>query len=264
MAILLQQVLIKEMFYLKLFKKIICALLILLSLNLCAQNNNVIFVEYQTSTYESFNNDTKSVSKIKLPEDDTKDIMKNMKYGLYIYNNKSIFNSIKNIENDENVDKSKLKEVLSGGTFFYDNLDKTIINSVEFGGQKFNVILQKNKYNWVIGKEQKKINGYLCFNATCHIEQFDKRRNKNLSFDPVVWFTPELPFSFGPKGMNNLPGLILEGSLNGKLFFYATTINLNFQNLKFDIQKPSSGINVNEEEYLDIQIKIINEKMDSK
>jgi GLPGLI family protein len=247
----------KNKFNLKLF----FIFFIALNLNLCAQNENVIFVEYQNSTYDTLNSNKKAINKIKLPEDETIDIMKNMRYGLYIKNNKSVFNLIESIEKDENIERFRLKQILSGGSFFYDNFNKTSINTVEFGGQKFNIILPKDKYNWVIGKEQKKINGYLCYNATCHFERFDKFRKKSLTFDPVVWFTPELPFPFGPKGMNNLPGLILEGSLNGKLFFYATKINLNFQNIKFDIEKPTTGIMVSEDEYSDIQIKLINEKM---
>jgi GLPGLI family protein len=70
----------------------------------------------------------------------------------------------------------------------------------------------------------------------------------SLSFNPVVWFAPSLPYSFGPMGLDGLPGLVLEGTFNGRVYFYATSIDLNDKTLT-KIERPVHGQYVTEEEF---------------
>lgn len=71
------------------------------------------------------------------------------------------------------------------------------------------------KQDWKITSESKKIGVYTCYKAIS--EKVLVNRNGNEYLSPVVaWFAPELPYSYGPKDFNGLPGLILE------LQFYKT------------------------------------------
>lgn len=57
---------------------------------------------------------------------------------------------------------------------------------------------------WHIGTETKTIGKYTAIRATT------SRKKARHTEEIEVWFTPELPYSFGPLGYNGLPGLILE------------------------------------------------------
>ena len=196
----------------------------------------------------------------KLPENVQKNLdeysktMEDIEFGLYFTKEKSIFKLIETLEPAEGT-SATLKSIIAGGTIFKNNATKEKIKFLETLGEKFNVILPFDEYKWVITTETKKINGYLCYKATTHIEKFQKFRNKTISVDSYVWFTPEIPYSFGPKGLDGLPGLVLEGSLNSKTYFYATKIVFDYKNNNINIEKTKGGKNVTPEELEDIQIK---------
>lgn len=65
-----------------------------------------------------------------------------------------------------------------------------------------NLLIVKKPKKWKITQESKKIGNYLCFKAI-DIE------SKNKKMKPIVWFTPEIPVSFGPLDFHGLPGLVI-------------------------------------------------------
>src|SRR5690606_17091745 len=70
-------------------------------------------------------------------------------------------------------------------------------------------------FNWKILKETKIINGIECFKATG-----EYRGN---TFE--VWFSYDIPLSFGPWKLCGLPGLIIEAKTsNNKYSFIATKV----------------------------------------
>jgi GLPGLI family protein len=71
--------------------------------------------------------------------------------------------------------------------------------------------------------------------------------------DIVVWFAPEISFSFGPLGYGGLPGLILE--LQDDIFVYKINELKYVESLK--IKKPNSGKKVTKKEFLEIGLKAI-------
>lgn len=75
----------------------------------------------------------------------------------------------------------------------------------EFG--KFLVVRPYQK--WVISEETKKIDEYLCFKATTTFKTTNQK-GQIFTRNVVAWYTPELPYKFGPAGYGNLPGLIIE------------------------------------------------------
>ena len=91
------------------------------------------------------------------------------------------------------------------------------------------VLNSPQKVHWIITNETKMINGYLCIKATTIAYNSDTGGwNDNPKGETIAWFTPKIPFSFGPKGYNGLPGLILEiQDLNTILYVKNISLNLD-------------------------------------
>lgn len=175
-------------------------------------------------------------------------LIANHELGVYHYNNK--------LEIGEEDIIYKLAVNLGGGSsIYYRTSDKKIMHIQDFG-KKINVVYDPKELNWEITDETKSILGYTCYKAVGYKEQYDPGRKKLLTFSSVAWFAPELNVPFGPKGIDGLPGLVLEGSMNGKLFLYADRIEINpsFKNKKkLTIEK---GDEMTENEYLELLQKM--------
>jgi GLPGLI family protein len=63
-------------------------------------------------------------------------------------------------------------------------------------------LIEKVEKTWKVTQESKKIGEYLCFKAI-DIE------STNTKMKPIVWFTPQIPVSFGTLEYNGLPGLVI-------------------------------------------------------
>lgn len=99
--------------------------------------------------------------------------------------------------------------------------------------------------NWEISPESKSIGDYLCYKAI-YIKKYTGRNGKNISIPITAWFAPGLPYSYGPKDYNGLPGLILELT-EKETTYYATNISITTdKELKIDFPK---GKTITEEEY---------------
>lgn len=145
----------------------------------------------------------------------------------------------------------------SPGTIFYkNNKDRKKIKQTESTGESFLVEYPYQQFEWNITNDTKIIHGYKCYKATTHWEEFDYSRNLLLISDPIVWFTNEIPFPFGPKGLDGLPGLVLEGTFNGKTFFYVTEIKTGVVVKDKVMEEPAKGKKIMLEEYL----KLLGEK----
>src|SRR5690606_33728451 len=62
----------------------------------------------------------------------------------------------------------------------------------------------------------KMINNRKCYKATTIYQV--KYGKKEFTHPVVAWYSPELPFNFGPQGYGNLPGLILELQIRNATF----------------------------------------------
>ena len=137
------------------------------------------------------------------------------------------------------------------GTVYYKNIkDKIKIKRTESTGEIFLVQYPFEQFEWRITTETRIIHGYKCYKATAHWEEFDYSRKILLKSDPEVWFTNEIPFPFGPKGLDGLPGLVLEGTFNGKTFFYITKIQTGEKVKDKVLAEPSKGKKIAHEDYL--------------
>lgn len=90
------------------------------------------------------------------------------------------------------------------GLFYTDS--KRTLNSKTSFGQKF--IIDFPKYKWNIENISKKIANYNCYKATTIKTVLTISGEKKLKV--TAWFTPEIPFNYGPKEYSGLPGLIVQ------------------------------------------------------
>ena len=155
-------------------------------------------------------------------------------YKLRFNNEKSIFNPILN-ENDSHLLKlSKSKS----GAYYKDEQENFFYVNKRF--RNFNVKLAD--ITWEITEEEKEILGYICVKAIGN-KVFE---NSEISSSVIVaWFTKGIQVPHGPKGINGLPGLILEAHY-GSNHFYAEELNMESQER---ISKPTKGEEINEAEY---------------
>jgi GLPGLI family protein len=227
-----------------------------------AQNANdgrnaekITAVFYKMNAYSGDNKEKAVVpADVQLRLDEYKAARDNAEFGLYYTKSKSLFKAVEKLETSETSSQT-LTALLGGGIRYCNAITKEKIKQLETLGEKFNIMIPFDEYKWNITTETKQINGYTCYKATSHKEEFSKFRNKTVTVDPFVWFTPEIPAPFGPIGLDGLPGLVLEGSANGKTYFYATKIVFDYQDKKVAIEKPAKGKYVTSAELEAIQIE---------
>lgn len=149
-----------------------------------------------------------------------------------------------NIDDQYKKNINNLASMLVTSDFnYYLNLNTNIV----ILEKKEGILIQKKyeKKNWEITTETKTIGDYLCYRAV-NIKKYIGRNGKNISIPVIAWFAPSLPYGYGPKDYNGLPGLILELQ-ERKTIYYATLISL-VKDKKEKIDFPK-GKTISEEEY---------------
>jgi len=101
-----------------------------------------------------------------------------------------------------------------------------------------------DKTEWKLENESKYIDSYLCYKATS--EEVVVNSEGTFKHAIIAWYCPSIPFSYGPKGFNGLPGLILELQVRN-ITWGATKIELS--NEDKIIEKPTKGKLITEDEY---------------
>lgn len=170
----------------------------------------------------------------------------NVEFELLYDANCSIFQR-KEILISESNKMEQLNSMMNNNQYFKNNIlnEKLFQTTLD---KLYNVIVPFDEYKWNISNETKTINGYLCYKATCKKEDlFNPYKNSKSIFYPEVWFSPDIPSSFGPQGFDGLPGLVLEATLNGKKYLYATKIEFNIKDGK-KIEKFQKGKTITSEE----------------
>jgi len=97
-------------------------------------------------------------------------------------------------------------------------------------------LVSRSYQKWELQEETKMIGDYLCFKATTFYTTTNPK-GKVFKNEFTAWYTPQLPYKFGPAGYGNLPGLIME--LQGKRATYGVT---NIQFYKDDLQSKENEI----------------------
>ncbi|WP_298306620.1 GLPGLI family protein [Flavobacterium sp.] len=175
-----------------------------------------------------------------------KEARKNAKYVTFFldFNDTAmLFYENKKMNSGEN--NTNFSSAFSGvdGKYYKEKKSNIIFNEID--NHIGHIILKKiDDTKWVLTKESKKIQGYLCYKATT----VSTVKNSAGTFKRTIiaWYCPMIPASFGPKGYGGLPGLILELQ-DRNIIIGATKIELKTKDAKIEI--PKNGKLVTEEEY---------------
>ena len=98
--------------------------------------------------------------------------------------------------------------------------------------------------NWELKKEEKEINALKAYKA------IGKYRGKTWE----VWYSPEIPYSFGPWKLNGLPGIILEAKEEtGKITYKASKIEYDVVCNECNEPESKSIKQVSQKEFLLLQ-----------
>jgi GLPGLI family protein len=175
-----------------------------------------------------------------------------------IYNNtEGLFKKVKLLDVEEGNSLSQIVNKLYNNTYYKNLTSKTKLIKVENIGN-YVVSIPFDEYKWKISTESKMISGHKCFKAETVKEDFyNPIKKSKATFYPIVWFAPDLPAQFGPIGLDGLPGLVLEATLGGKKYLYATKIEFD-KNLKTNLSEKVTGKSINLKEYEDLLLKNYN------
>lgn len=163
---------------------------------------------------------------------------KDVEYLLSFNNKHSQYQKIKQMKND--IDhKINFTEIKAGGNnlYYFDNSNKINTYSKSVGADNF--IITEKPMTWKLTKETQSIGKYTCFKAI----GLDSNNDK---INIIAWFTHEIPYPYGPKNYNNLPGLILRLETNKAIF---QVQEITFTSTETSINKPSNGIKITAEEF---------------
>ena len=205
-------------------------------------NSNAISVIYKIKVLKD--NDRKDLDdKTKKTLSSINKALSELEYVLYC-NSKSSHYSINDKLAIEDGLAFKLAKKIAGSGIFYKDDSIKIKHKMSFG-EKFNVVYPY-KDSWIITKETKIINGYKCYKATT------VREEKNYYKDTYQ--------KFGPRGIDGLPGLVLEGTINGKTIFYASTIKFDCDDCLQKIIKPKAKKEILKDDYNKLMAEIRKEQ----
>ncbi|WP_316779271.1 GLPGLI family protein [Pedobacter antarcticus] len=146
----------------------------------------------------------------------------NGQYAQYVYDRNTYQPAkkeiIENASGQYSIHKSGGKQTDSIGNIVYtDHRNKKMITREMLQSQYFIVPDTVASITWKITGDQKMIAKQSCTKATGNYRGRDYE----------VWFSPEIPVSYGPWKLSGLPGLIIEArSADGEITFIATHIQI--------------------------------------
>jgi len=182
--------------------------------------------------------------------------LENKEFKLWFNDEVSCFKEIKkmNLENKSDMFSMIAKGPgLTEGVFFTDKKLKQLIQQKTFDSKKYIIYYTIDNLIWKMTKESKRIDNYIAYKATTTRKRVTRSGLKDETI--TVWYTTEIPTSFGPAGFNNLPGLILEIQL-GKLSLYASKIEFN-KEIDIHSLKPNKGKKISKEDFIKLELKQI-------
>lgn len=148
-----------------------------------------------------------------------------------------------NQESEGNEMQVKIVNGSADNRLLKDLAENKMVDQRDFLGKKFLIKGELAELKWKITGEQKKVLDFVCQKA-----QFTKD-----SVTTIAWFTPQIPLANGPDVYGQLPGMILEMSMEeGKRTITATKVEFGEINQEV-LAVPSKGKKVSREEFKQIQ-----------
>ena len=226
-------------------KKLLFLLLLLSYVNLFSQNTEGTIIYTETVKFE-----------IKLPKGQ-EHLLAQMptsqseEKALYFTTEKSLYKTMDTQKKEEEINPMEENsnvhvKIVSGSAddrILKNFTNNKIIDQREFMGKKFLIKGNMEEKIWKVTTEQKKILNHVCQKAVL----------QDTSQSVIAWFTPQIPTSNGPDRFGDLPGMILELSINeGKRTIVANKIVLD-KLPENTIETPKKGKKVTIEEFRKIQ-----------
>lgn len=145
-------------------------------------------------------------------ENQTKNILKDIKFELIIKDNKSLFSARDNTQMEK---KSFYRSALGlginlKGKFYSDIKKNEVLNQKESFGETFIIKDRFDKFHWNLYNETKTIGEFLCFKAETYEEVINPFTNEVKKKVITCWYYPEIPVKFGIGNYTNLPGLVVR------------------------------------------------------
>lgn len=125
------------------------------------------------------------------------------------------------------------RQIRATGVYYTDISKNLQLHQFDLLGDLWLIENKLDTIQWKVHKEIKDIAGYKTQKATATIPLNHIKKG-----EVTAWFTAEIPFQFGPIGVSNLPGLILEYQIQSYIY-YADKIKLNKKEKK--IKEPTKG-----------------------
>ncbi|MDD3004181.1 GLPGLI family protein [Flavobacterium sp.] len=184
-----------------------------------------------------------------------------------------LYEEQKELEKPQNTgDFSITVSYSNAGKKYINTKEKNSVVEDEIFGKEFLIVEPLVQPEWKLINESKKIGDYNCFKAELIIPVSKKQLEayeeflKNEETKPAlfkmdkpedrvitVWYTPEIPVSFGPDNYWGLPGLILEVN-DGQYIILCSKVTLSNKD-KTKIKAPNSGEKVNQKKFDEIYKK---------
>jgi GLPGLI family protein len=145
--------------------------------------------------------------------------------------------------------ETKYSKPLGSGFSSHDTYIDLKRNLVLFQSKPFNhpeylVTDTIKKLAWETADGEKEVLGHICKKAVA----------KDGETVWVAWYSPDLPFYFGPNGIGGLPGLILELT---NISFHRTETAIKIENDSPEIVEPTKGKKVTSEEFQTVLKKCV-------
>lgn len=223
-------------------KNTIVCIIFFCCLNLYSQGSSgKIIYNIQSPNIETASKDPKSVLLKKMMVENAK----NQSFTLEFNKNRSSF--VRNAKLDLPSGIEKIVDNIASAvitTSFDCFIDQNAENYILRNNEGILITKPFKPLDWEVLTESKTIDGYLCYKAV-YKKKIINMKNEEKIIPVTAWFSPSLPYSYGPKEFYGLPGLIIELE-EGKSIFYASEISI------FDLKKEivfPKGKTITEEEY---------------
>lgn len=146
--------------------------------------------------------------------DSKENVALELDFSLFLNDTTSLFYLEKKLYSDNNAASNVMVSIKYFGRI-KQQPENYITEELEEAFGKF--LVSRPYQNWELHDETKTIDKYLCFKATTFYT-ITTPQGKVFKHNFTAWYSPELPYKFGPAGYGNLPGLIIE--LQGEDFTY--------------------------------------------
>ncbi len=147
----------------------------------------------------------------------------NLEGKLTFSNMMSNYELIDKVSNEgKNVSTSLLKNSAGGDNLYWTSIVKQECFMQDCKTLDECFVIEKEKAQWELTQETKKIAGYNCYKAI-------NTNSKNKIKKTIAWYTNEIPLGYGPKNYCGLPGLVIEIE-EAAIAYRAKKITLNPKN----------------------------------